>query len=171
MSNKAVVHLRVYRNNGRDNQISYNADGSVQNENILVKLTYNTLEWTNYLKHLLVNGFVKVKVEKVIGEADVKAIEKEVEKAMHPKVEVVLSPEQKKIADLEAKLDSLMGKSDKSEKKVTVFEVEENPIEDIEVDAEKVETIEEIRKQYKEKLGKRAFPGWSIEELKEKMNK
>jgi len=166
MQNKAIVHLRVYKSNGRDSEISYSADGSVQNENILVKLRHDTLEWSNYLKHLVVNGFVKVEVEKVI-DGNIDSIKKEVNDAMFPIKEVVLSPEQKKIADLEAKLDALMGKDVKVEEK-TIDVVYEDVSADV---ATKEETLKEARERYKKVVGKRAFPGWSIDQLNEKMKK
>lgn len=108
---KPVVHLRVYRSKNGSREISYNADGSIQNENSLVKEIYNTLEWKNYLRHIGVHGFIKVVVEKVMlnGESQpTEAIQKEVDEAMNPTANVPLTPEQKRIAELEAKLDALV---------------------------------------------------------------
>jgi len=169
MSNKAVVHLRVYKSNGRDAQISYNADRSIQNENILVKLTHDTLEWSNYLKHLLVNGFVKVEVEKVLGVTNLEAIKEEVSKAMHPKKEVVLSPEQKKIADLEAKLDSFMNVGEIDVKAETVKPIEKKESFTDRGGNFQSDDIAEVREEYKKVFGKKAFPGWDIIKLKDKI--
>ena len=62
---KPVVHLRVYRGNGKNDKLSYDEDGKVENENILVKLVHASLEWVNYLKNLRALGFVRPTVEKV----------------------------------------------------------------------------------------------------------
>ena len=168
MSNKVVVHLRVYQSNGRDNNISFNADGEVQNDTILVKLTHNTLEWSNFIKNIRYVGFIEAKVEKVIGEADFKSIEKEVDEAMNPVAEVVLSPEQKKIADLEAKLDSMMNQPKQVEKKVKEIEVVEEEVTVFEVD-ETPKTLAQVQADYKDKVGKKPFHGWTKEQLIEKM--
>jgi len=112
---KPVVQLRVYKSNGTGNQLSYNENREVLNENHLVKLIYNTLEWRNYLEYLRVHGFIKVLVERVLqptkeGYEEVKEfsnIQKEVDSAMNPQKEIALTPEQKKIAELEAKLNAL----------------------------------------------------------------
>jgi len=168
MSNKAIVHLRVYRSNGRDAQISYSADGTVQNENILVKLTHDTLEWKNYLKHLLVNGFVKVEVEKVLGITELNSIAQEVKDAMFPAKEEVLSPEQQKIADLEAKLDALVNNSKGKVAKKEVEKPKEKEVKVFEV-ADEPKTLAQVQVEYKKKTGKKPFHGWSKEQLIEKM--
>ncbi len=167
MSNKAVVHLRVYQSNGRDNNISFNADGSVQNDTILVKLTHNTLEWANFIKNARYVGFIDAKVEKVIGETDFASIEKEVDKAMNPVVEVVLSPEQKKIADLEAKLDALVNNSSPEIRKATPNEEKAHDEKWENVSEE--ETLESVKVEYQRVMGKKPFHKWTIEQLKEKM--
>lgn len=114
---KPIVHLRVYKNDGTGS-VSYNADKTIKNENILVKLQHLSLEWNNYLKNLKYLGFVKVEVERVVPEgvkakenehkdkSKFKAIIDEVNKAFKGK-EKELTPEQKKIAELEAKIDAL----------------------------------------------------------------
>lgn len=108
---KPVVHLRVYRSKNGSNQISYDANGNVQNESQSVKEIHNTLQWTNYLRHIGVHGFIKVDVEKVIQdgkELPTEAIQKEVNEALSPSANVPQTPEQKRIAELEAKLEALI---------------------------------------------------------------
>ena len=166
MSNKAVVHLRVYQSNGRDNNISYNADGGVQNETILVKLTHNTLEWSNFIKNIRYVGFIDAKVEKVIGTTDFSVIEKEVDNAMNPVVEVVLSPEQKKIAELEAKLEALVNKSEPTIKKAT--KEQEDAQKEMWENA-KEETLEDVKSQYQKVMGKKPHYKWDIATMKDKM--
>ena len=50
---KKVVHLRVYRGT----KILKDENNKVENENNKVALIYDTLEWHNYLKRLVANGF------------------------------------------------------------------------------------------------------------------
>lgn len=166
MSNKAVVHLRVYMSNGRDKEVSYNASGKPQNETILVKLTHDTLEWANYLKHLLVHGFVKVEVEKAI-DGDIESIKAEVDEAMNPIKEVVLSPEQKKIADLEAKLDALVNQEPKQEARKATKDEED--LHNEMLDASKEETLEEVKAHYQKVMGKKPHYKWDIATMKEKI--
>ena len=58
MGKKPVVTLRVYRGK----QMSYDAQGNVQNENQLIKLPHDTVEWTNFMKNITSNGYLKVDV-------------------------------------------------------------------------------------------------------------
>ena len=59
-----------------------------------------------------------------------------------------------------------------------LYEEVEPIVEEVEVKAEVVEApadsttpdINEVREEYKKKMGKKAFPGWSVEQLIEKMN-
>lgn len=121
---KQIVHLRVYKSSGFGNQISKGEDGKIQNENYPVKVIHNTVEWANYLKYIGIHGFVKVEVEKVMqpikdGYEEVKefdAIKKEVENALNPKAKTELTPEQKRIAELEAKLEALISSGKKESK-------------------------------------------------------
>lgn len=113
MSNakKPIVHLRVYKGL----QLFYDANGKVMNPNQIVKLTHDTIEWKNFIKNLSGLGFNSVKVEKVLSGDTLEKIEiskeiiKEVEGVFKPK-EKELSPDQKRIADLEAKIEALTKK-------------------------------------------------------------
>lgn len=152
---KPIVHLRVYRGNGQNSQLSYNANGTIQNENNLVKLKYNTIGWVNYLKHLPMSGFVKVSAEKVfVNGAEVKDIslyEKEVEKAFTGGREKPLTPEQKQIAQLQERINALEGEKSGAGKK--------------ELSEEEKELLAQARKRYEELYGKKGFAGWSLEEI------
>ncbi len=144
---KPIVHLRVYLASGNGNTVSYDANKKVLNENILVKLVHDTLEWYNYLKHLKVNGFVKCTVENVLQnkkKIDSAKFQKEVDKAFEP-IKHELTPEQKKIAELEAKIEEL-AKGQGSDDKLT-----------------------KARAEYQEVVGKQAFHGWDIETIKAKI--
>jgi len=164
MGKKPVVTLRVYR--GR--QMSYDAQGNVQNENQLIKLPHDTVEWTNFMKNITSNGYLKVDVvnyqffEKGEWKDSNKAmVEKELEINMTKQTEVALTDDQKRIAELEAKLEKLLARDEKkSSKKV---EVEEKPKED-------KKERENLRIEYAElNGGKKAFPAWSADKLREKI--
>lgn len=164
MGKKPVVTLRVYR--GR--QMSYDAQGNVQNENQLIKLPHDTVEWTNFMKNITSNGYLKVDVENYQffekGEwkdSDKAMVEKELEINMTKQTEVAMTDDQKRIAELEAKLEKLLARDEKkSSKKV---EVEEKPIED-------KKERENLRIEYAElNGGKKAFPAWSADKLREKI--
>lgn len=163
MEKKPIVHLRVYR--GGD--LNYTADGKIKNENQSVKITHDTVEWSNFLRHLKSNQYGKVEVEKVldplkmnektelepISDKDkLEAIKKEVSKAFNgPENEVVLTPEQKKIAELEAKLDALTNKGDKKEP---------NDVDD---------ELSKAREEYVKVFGKKGHHSWSVEEINQKI--
>lgn len=160
---KRVVHLRVYKAYGQSNKV-VNDENGIVNENNICKLTHNTLEWKNYLKHLRVNGFVKAEVEKVIipvsgGYDDVEDYEdisKEVKKAMSS-VDKALTPEQKKIAELEAKLDAILNNT-KSKSKPTPTQVNEDK-----------DALTDARERYVEAFQKKGHHSWGVEVLNQKI--
>lgn len=151
---KPIVKIRVYRGA----ELNYNAEAVVKNENHLVSLQHNTKSWVLFMKNLKLNGYCKVTVDSVWSEVkkgeynevkDIKAISKEVEDAFIGKDKIVLTPDQKKIADLEAKLEALINaKTPTNEDK---------------------EGVDKLRAEYKELYGKIAFNGWDAEKLKEKI--
>lgn len=154
---KKVIWLRVYKGQ----EILKSEDGKVRNENSKVSLTHETLEWSLYLKSLPYNPYCKVEVEKVFEFKDGKYVECEISEKIKKEVllahkgdqTVKLTPDQQRIADLEAKIDSLLDK--KSEKK-------DDNISDDE--------LEELRKQYFDKFGKKPHHLWKSDKIKEKLN-
>lgn len=156
MGKKPIVSLRVFR--GR--KLSFNEDGTVQNENHIVKLRHNTLEWSNFMRYLPQNSYVKVTTEKVVTPDNVEvaktefdAIQAEVKKAYDAIVEVPLTDDQKRIAALE----KLLKKKKKKNKK------NKPPTE------KQIENIALLRAQYIDVFKKKPFHGWSAELLKEKI--
>lgn len=158
---KPIVHLRVYRSDGRGKGISYDENRKVINENILVKLTHNTLEWANYLKHIKVGGFIKAVVEKVMdGSPEITSkIQKEVDAAMAD-VEVALTPEQKRIADLEAKLEAFTNGSSNNDAKDSNKSTN---------DDNQGDELTKARDEYEGLYGKKVFYGWNLDEVKAKI--
>lgn len=166
MGKKPVVKLRIFRGS----QMSYDKNGNVQNENQLVTLIHDTVEWANYLKRLTSNQFLEVMVEKVfycdkeknkdgffedkISEVDqetIDEIKQEVKEALKAP-EKELTPQERRIAELEAKLEAFMGGKAKSEKKV-----------------EKTDDLDELRAEYEKLYGKKPFGSWKADKLKEKI--
>lgn len=166
MGKKPVVKLRIFRGS----QMSYDKNGNVQNENQLVTLIHDTVEWANYLKRLTSNQFLEVMVEKVfycdkeknkdgffedkISEVDqetIDEIKQEVKDALKAP-EKELTPQERRIAELEAKLEAFMGGKTKSEKKV-----------------EKTDDLDELRAEYETLYGKKPFGSWKADKLKEKI--
>jgi len=169
MGKKPVVSLRVYR--GR--QMSYDAQGNVQNQNQLIKLPHDTVEWKNFMKNITANGYLKVDVESFSEfknsswvNVDKSMIEKEIELSMRKQTEVPMTADQKRIAELEEKLEKLLARDSKKKsvkKSSKDVEVEEKPKED-------KKERENLRVEYAElNGGKKAFPAWTSDQLREKI--
>lgn len=107
---KTVVKLRVYK--GKEVLLKVDAK-TPANENELITLTYNDLQWKKHLSNLGKMGICKIEVEKVyVDEKEVEisdAIKKEVEAILKPAVET-LTPEQKAIRELQENNASLQAK-------------------------------------------------------------
>ena len=144
---KKVVHLRVFKGT----KILKDENGKVENENNKVSLTYESLEWKNYLKRLVANGFCKVEVEKLFELVDGKYVPCEIPSKIKEEVLIAhkgdqtvrLTPEQQKIADLEAKLEAFMNLG------------KQEVVENIKLTKEDVFTgekddLEELKAKYKE---------------------
>lgn len=148
MSNtkKPIVHLRVYKGL----QLFYDANGKVMNPNQLVKLTHDTIEWKNFLKNVQSLGFNSIKVEKMLNGTTLEEIEipKEIEVEVadvFKKKEVELTADQKRIADLEAKIEALTKK--------------EKP--------EGINLLGELKEEYEKLSGKKAHHLWKEDKLVE----
>lgn len=125
MSNnkKPIVHLRIFKGQ----ELLYDGVGNLKTPSQIVKITHDTVEWKNFLKNLTASGYGMAKVEKVLQEADGKfdevlipsEIVKEVENVFKAP-EKELTPDQKRIADLEAKLET-MTKGNKPQKGIDLL--------------------------------------------------
>lgn len=107
---KTVVKLRVYKGK----EVLLKADAKTPaNENELITLTYNDLQWKRHLVNLGKMGVCKIEVEKVyVDEKEVEIsdeIKKEVEAILKPAIET-LTPEQKAIRELQENNASLQSK-------------------------------------------------------------
>lgn len=115
LTTKPFVKLRIYK--GKEKLT--NSKQVVVNENQLVTLQWNTLEWANYFKFISSAGFGMIEVEKCFDEKGESEIDTPEEITnfvanVFKTPEKELTPDQKRIADLEAKIDALT--SDKKPK-------------------------------------------------------
>lgn len=150
MSNakKPIVHLRVYKGL----QLFYDANGKVMNPTQLVKITYDTIEWKNFLKNIPSLGFSSVEVEKVLDGTtfeEIKITENILSdiKGVFKIKEAELTPDQKRIAELEAKLDKLTSKEEHKG----------------------INILEDLRKEYKDITGKEADARWKENKVMEQI--
>lgn len=168
MGKKPQVNLRVFKGQ----KMSYDENGNPQNENQQVTLPYDTVQWKNYLKTLRANRFIRVDVESVfyvdqkkdennffvdtIKEAEdelVSKIKKEVKESFElPKPE--LTQEQKRIADLEAKLEALLSAGSQN------ATAKSNG---------KSDDLDSLKKEYEEVVGKKPHHMAKAETLKKEI--
>lgn len=172
MAKKSTVKLRVYKGQ----KLSYNSDGSIQNENQIITLPHNRVEWRTFLKNIKMHNYIKVDVEDAFyvdkkkdeegyfvdiitkcTEDEIKAIKQEVDTAFKPAKEE-MTPEQRRIAELEAKIE-LLTKSIKGEVKI-----------DKNNSVEEKDEMELLRGKYEAVVGKKPFNGWDKETLLQKMS-
>lgn len=158
MSQKQIVRLRWYKGKAGMAKVSFDEHGTPLNENNIVKLYHNTLEWKNYLTQCRRMGFVKLEVDSVYDHPyteDNKAktpqsIIDEVKDAFFGKEEVKeLTPEQIEIAQLKAAVKALSeGKSEKPEI---------DPL------------LKEARQKYHDLFGKKGHHSWTVEEINKRI--
>lgn len=109
---KPIVQLRIYKGAEK----VFNGAGKCLNENQKVTLLYNSLEWNNYFKYVQASGFGIIELEACY--IDEKQIETPKEIAdfvanVFKTPEKELTADQKRIADLEAKIGVLTKKEPK----------------------------------------------------------
>lgn len=113
MGKKPVVKLRVYRGK----QMNYNKDGSVQNENQLISVEYNSMQWKLTMRTLSIMGYCEVGVDHILedkngewvrNDKDIADYNKEVEDAYNPKSKTPKTADQLRIENLEAKIEALL---------------------------------------------------------------
>jgi len=170
MGKKPVVKLRVYR--GR--KLSYNQDGSVQNENQIISVEHGTKQWSLTLSNLPISGYCKIEIEKVLKiiETDIKnekgkieqiisyeeikdinSYEEEIKDALNPKKNIVKTADQLRIEKLEAQLQDFMNKGNKEDSKKEINKKGDS------------ESKSNLKDEYQELYGKKAFNGWDEEKL------
>lgn len=182
-----LVTLRAYK--GR---VNYDANGKVTSENQPVKLVYGSGSWINYLKWGRLNH-TRLDVEKVV-EQTMEAIDtgrknaqgfkitrpefsyKEIDISDKIKAEVEaamaapekdLTPEQKKLAELEAVIESMKTQGRGKTHKVADPKPKEEPKDTVSTISES--DIKSLRAEYEELRGKKPYAGWKEDVLKQKI--
>jgi hypothetical protein len=155
MGKKPIVKLRIYRGK----QMNYNKDGSPQNENQLISVEHNSMEWKITMKTLSIMGYCQVEVDHVLEDSSngwekkkdgIESFSKEVAEAYSPKSKIVKSPDQLRIEQLEAqnkemlaKMESFMANKSNAKKEVK------------EVKKDEVDGLKELKLEYFTLLGKK----------------
>ncbi len=146
---KKIVALKVYKGV----EMLQKPDGSIHNETQYIRTEHGTNEWACLMKFLNSSGYCKVVVEDVyfmdgtkLDSSEITLIKEEVKKAFTFNTIQDLTPEQKKIQELEAKINSLMDSS-----------------------ADEKTSIQKLRSEYYELAGKRCSPRWNEQELEQKI--
>ena len=167
MGKKPVVHLRTYQ--GRE--LNYDANKEIKNPVSVIKVVYNTVEWSNFMKWLPVNGYCKVDVAKIIDldtNEEMKdvggIIANEVKLALHGEVKDNRTPEQIQIDELKKQLEEITGGKKKKSKKKEVKEIEV-----IEPEVVSAKSISTLRDEYQALAGKKPYGGWKEDKLIEKI--
>lgn len=124
-----MLILRGYKKNGKSNTLDYNPDGSIKNDSFQAHLIYykkengkGTSEFHKYLRFIKIHNFLKVDVEGALSGSGIEweacAIPKEAQNELKLAINGVieLTPEQKKIEELEQKLNHFMGSKSDEEK-------------------------------------------------------
>ena len=160
MGKKPIVKLRVYRGK----EMNFNEDGSSKNENQLISVEHNSMQWRLTMKTLPIMGYCKVIVDHVLEDKDgswvkttesIKSYSKEVSEAYSPKSNSPKTADQLRIEQLEAKLEAFMAKKDNEKEK------EEEVVED---------GLKELQLEYFNLIGKKPHHMKKAEGLIEEMD-
>ena len=160
-----IVTLRIFK--GRE---AYDSSGKLISENQTMKLTYGILEWKNFLKTVINMGLTKVEIVKCTdGDNGYKEIEipKEIQADIDNCFKIpesLLTPEQKKIKELEEKIEALAGtvhpKGERPKKEKVIEEV---------IVSEDNSDIEQLRIKYEELWGEKPHQRMGIKKMNQKI--
>ena len=167
-----IVHLRVFRGKTLNN-LDYNKDGYIKTEIHVTKVEYGSQMWSLYtskLKTEYTAAIVEDVIEVKVNEAGVKVYEpvsdfsniKNEVASFFESEEKAMTPEQKRIAELEAEMKELRQslKSTYVEPKAAKQESATGFISE----------LEERRKEYEELFGEKPHHKMSIDTLVEKID-
>lgn len=150
-----IVQLKIYK--GKE---AYNREGKLISDSQLMKLKYDVLEWTNFIKSAKFLGYSKVEVIKCLNGNESKIVN---HVKQHPEVEipqevldsvakcltedeVVLTPEEK-IKQLEARIDAMAKPKERTTEHVDVSKTPEKVEATNESDDD---DLEDARQRYRE---------------------
>lgn len=128
---KPIVKIRVYRGV----ELNYDASGKVKNENFVISMEHGSKIWELFKNNIKLNGYCKVELESVWNNKsegvyeEVKNVENykvELKDAFDSNIKVELTEDQKRIAELESKLEAFMnaGKDNSTERSIEDIKVE-----------------------------------------------
>lgn len=161
---KPIVHLHLYKGS----EVIYNASGKCINENQPYNEKYYSSSFKNFLT--VINQYCKVDVvgitnskgEKWQDESLIDIVKKDIREAQANVNAKALTPDQKRIAELEAKLNTLIEEKQPIEKVKETPVVDVKPEVEVEVEVKQVENnindeeekLKEAKAKYKELYGK-----------------
>ena len=157
MGKKPIVKLRVYRGK----QMTYNKDGSVQNENQLISVEHKSTQWKLTMKTLPIMGYCEVGVDHILEDKDGEWIKKnkdiesyteEVAEAYSPKSTAPKTADQLRIEQLEAQNKEMLAKFDAL---MSGKSVDKEVVEEDEDDEEKEKIKKELQLEYFEVTGEK----------------
>lgn len=163
MGKKPVIKVRVYRGT----ELNYDANRNIKNENHLISIEHNSRMWVLFKKNVLLNGYCKVDVESAFVEnekgeygeiKDISVYENEIKESFTDQANVKVSPQEARIAELEAKLDALVNASKKESKKESKAD-------------DKYDDLDDLRTEYEKVVGKKPHHMSGEEKLREGIEK
>ncbi|MCT3691041.1 hypothetical protein HZQ92_05580 [Elizabethkingia anophelis] len=172
---KLAVHLLVFYG-----KVLYDEKQKLISESAPVQLIYGTSEWSRFFENRVLNGVSKAVVDKAfnlekinknvpvenlgryeeLDEEDMAELQAEVD-AYFKAPEAELTPDQKKIKELEEKLEQIMAGGSKVEQVVTT-KVPETPADN--------EALNNTKEQYEKLFGKKGGPLWTVEQYNAKID-
>ena len=168
-----IITLRLYK--GKE---TYNKEGKLTSTNQLYKISHNTFDWEAFKKTIAftfsraevleVNEqIVKMEEEEVLGKkvpvARYSYVKKEVTEELKREIDVIFNGEEKKMTPQEEKIANL---------EAVVKELQKNskPKEDKDIQSDGKEDLEKARKEYMDAFeGKKPFHGWDADTLRNKI--
>ncbi|OPC11958.1 hypothetical protein BAX93_05515 [Elizabethkingia meningoseptica] len=172
---KLAVHLLVFYG-----KVLYDEKQKLISKNAPVQLIYGSNEWDRFFDNRVLNGISKATVEKAfdlekpnkdipvesleryeeLNEKEIVLLQDEVD-SYFKAPEAELTPDQKKIKELEEKLEQIMAGGTKVEQVVTT-KVPETPVD--------IEVLNTAKEQYEKLFGKKGGPLWTVEQYNAKID-
>jgi len=179
---KTIVELKVYKG-----KALYDENGKIATPNEKLTLEYENEAfarkkgWENHIGNLPRMGYSKVDfvalyVNGVKAESHetLEAIKADVAGIFTPQAKT-LTPEQKRIADLEAKLEALLADKKPVSAKAEAIEVKDPEVIapgakiEIPTKADAAEELKAAREQYEKVVGKKGGPAWDVATINAKI--
>ncbi|HFK5518329.1 TPA: hypothetical protein ACG0AP_000716 [Elizabethkingia anophelis] len=172
---KLAVHLLVFYG-----KVLYDEKQKLISDSAPVQLIYGTSEWSRFFENRVLNGVSKAVVDKAfdlekpnkdipvesleryeeLNEKEIVLLQDEVN-SYFKAPEAELTPDQKKIKELEEKLEQIMAGGTKVEQVVTT-KVPETPVD--------IEALNIAKEQYEKLFGKKGGPLWTVEQYNSKID-